>query len=132
MSEEPAAVVRAAVEAWNRNDWQELTRLQDPEITLDAPADWPESGTFEGRDSTSVQFDRLKDPWDEERIEIDDLQSAGDKVLVDVRWVTVGKASGITNEMPMGILYTVSDGKMTRVRFTRDTDEARSWFEEGE
>jgi ketosteroid isomerase-like protein len=130
MSEDPVDVVRGAIGAWNRNDWEELTRLQDPDVTLEAPADWPESGTFQGRDDTNVQFDRLKDPWDEERIEVDDLQSRGEQVLVTVRWVTVGKASGITNEMPMCVLYTVNDGKMTRVRFTRNADEARVWFEE--
>ena len=125
MSAENVEVVRRAAEAWNRDDLDAVMALYAEDVVAVAPAEWPEAGTFSGRDAVREQFARLKDSWEEERIEQDELIDLGDRVLALDRWVGKGKGSGLELERPGGTLITLRGGKIVRIEFYSDQSEAR-------
>ena len=125
MSRENVEIVRRATEAWNRDDWEALMALYDDDVVIVAPEEWPEAGTFSGRDAVREQFARLKDSWEEERIEQDELLDLGERVLALNRWVARGKGSGIEVETPGGNLLTLRDGRIVRIEFFTNQSKAR-------
>jgi ketosteroid isomerase-like protein len=99
--------------------------LYDEAAEIVAPEEWPEAGTFSGRGAVREQFERLKDSWEEERIEQDELIDLGERVLALNRWVVRGKGSGIYMETPGGNLITVRDRRIARIEFFTDQAQAR-------
>jgi hypothetical protein len=51
-----------------------------------------------GRDAWIRQSTRLKESWEIERGELDQLHEAGSHVIAETRWITKGKDSGIEFE----------------------------------
>ena len=125
MSQENVEIVLRATEAWNRDDWEALMACYDEDAVIVAPKEWPEAGTFSGRRAVRDQFARLKDSWEEERIEQDELLDLGDRVLALNRWVVKGKGSGVDVQVPGGNLITLRGGRITRIEFFMDQGEAR-------
>ena len=123
--QENVEIVRRATEAWNRDDWDALRALYDDDVVIVAPEEWPEAGTFSGWAVVREQFERLKESWEEERIEQDELLDLGDRVLALDRWVARGKGSGLEIETHGGNLLTLRGGKIARIEFFLDRSEAR-------
>ncbi len=44
--------------------------------------------------------------------------------MVNLRWVATGRGSEIEVDMPMTGVYTIADGKIARIEFFRDPNEA--------
>lgn len=63
-------------------------------------------------------------PWESYRTEIEDVIDAGDCVLVLAR--DLARGGGMDNEVEMlgGAVWTVRDGKVTRVEFFPERDDA--------
>ena len=59
------------------------------------------------------------------QVEILDAEASGDMVLLWVRFVGHGAASGIPLDMELAHLYTMRDGRAARVVEYMDRDEAR-------
>jgi ketosteroid isomerase-like protein len=126
MSEaENEAAVRAGLAAWNANDWEALERLNASDIEIIAPEGWPESGKFEGWPAVRRQFERLKDSWSEEHVELVSLESRGDKVLVQSRWLGKGEGSGLDLDLGVWVVYTFEDGRIVRLEYFLEEAPAR-------
>jgi ketosteroid isomerase-like protein len=124
MSKENVDFVRRSFDAWNRNDWEALERFYDPAVEGKGPEGWPETGILRGWEAVRLQFARNKDSWEEEHVEIDEINDVGsDLALAQIRWVTKGRESGITFESPVSILFTVR-GKIVRLEYYFDHAEA--------
>jgi len=125
MSEENIEVVYRVRDAWNANDWEALAACFDPNVVGIGPKDWPDAAETHGWKQTQRQFERLKDSWEVEKAEVDEMRAVGDDmVLVRFRWVTSGKASGISTEVPMSFLSTIREGRIERFQFFLDHAEA--------
>jgi ketosteroid isomerase-like protein len=123
--EESAEIVRRSFEAWNRNDWEALERFYDPAVTALPPAGWPETGLLEGWEAVRAQFARNKDSWEEEHVEIEEIDELRPDLLVArVRWKTRGKDSGLTFESPVHILFGLRAGRITRLEYYFDRGDA--------
>jgi ketosteroid isomerase-like protein len=130
--EDNEAVVRAALADWNQSD--EVTTegmdarwVAEPSIT--APEGWPESGEFQGREAVIGQLRRLKESWSDESVELVSIESARDRVLVNVRWLGHGESSGLELDMPFWNVYKLVDGKISHIGFHIDEESARAEFE---
>jgi len=123
MSEENVAIAVAAFEAWNRGHWDAFGALHHRDIVLVTPEGWPEP-RMEGWEAMRRQFLRLKDAWSDERIEIDAVEDAGANVLVDWRWITSGKFSGIPSDTAFISVSTVRGGLITQVEYFFDRERA--------
>jgi ketosteroid isomerase-like protein len=125
VASENVEMARAWFDAWNRTDWGALEELTDRNIVMVAPDDWPEGGTFFGWDEARAQWERLKEPWDEERGEGYEFLEADDKVLVLFRWVGIGNTSDMRVETAMSCLMTPRGGKMARLEFFVGSEDGR-------
>jgi ketosteroid isomerase-like protein len=95
MSQENVEIIRRGIDAWNRNDLEAHMADYHPEVIGMPPEGWPDEGeTIRGRDALRRTYQRLKDSWEEERLETDDFLPLGDRVLYLGRWIGRGKDSG--------------------------------------
>jgi ketosteroid isomerase-like protein len=117
---EEESVLRRSLEAWNENDWDALEALWNPDGEIDAPEGWPESGTQVGWDAVRTQFERIKDSWAEESVELIRVERTGDRLLGHLRWVLRGEASGAPLEVPMWMLCEFRDARFSRIRYFMD------------
>jgi ketosteroid isomerase-like protein len=126
VSDDPSDLLHRSIDAWNADDLDGLSAFWDPEGKIIGPSEWPESGVFEGWPAIRGQFERLKDAWAEEHIEIVASEAVGDKVLTEIRWVARGEASGVDLDQPMWMVTTVSDGLFRRIAYFMDAESARA------
>jgi ketosteroid isomerase-like protein len=67
-------VIRTAVDAWNRGDWDGALDRAAPNIELDNSsnrADW--RGVHRGRDEVKRLWQTFTEPWESVRIEIEEF-----------------------------------------------------------
>jgi ketosteroid isomerase-like protein len=84
---------------------------------------WPGSATYRGVEQVrQVIADRM-DTLDFDQ-QTEDLIDVDDKVVVLVRWVGRGKASGAQGEISMAMVWTVREQAITRVEFFLDRAQA--------
>jgi ketosteroid isomerase-like protein len=115
MSRENVEILRHAFRCWNEDDWEGLAACYDPDVVVIAPVGWPEASDSHGWQETRVQFERLKDSWAMERIEIDQVRElGGDRLFTRFRWIVSGRASGVPAETPASLLATIRDARIVR------------------
>ncbi len=84
---------------------------------------WPDSATYRGVEQVrQVILDRMATLDFDQQTE--DLIDVDDKVVVLVRWVGRGKASGAQGEISMAMVRTVREKAITRVEFFLDRAQA--------
>jgi ketosteroid isomerase-like protein len=121
MSEENIQAVLSQFELWNDGHPDEWSSYYDPDVVVEAPEGWPEGSVSRGIDAWKQQAERLRDTWEEARIEVDEIRSVGpERVVAQFRYVTVGKGTGLAFETPMAVAFTFSGGKITRANYFWD------------
>ena len=124
MSQENVDLVRNVVEAWNRQDQDAALKFLSPDAELDASGRVLNPDIYSGGDGF-MRFRRdIADAWDRFDVEIEDLRESGDLVVVFVRSIGRGRASGIEIDLRSAWLVTVIDHKITRLRLYQQRDEA--------
>ena len=84
----------------------------------------PDSAVHRGIEAVRRQFASWLEAYPDLRVEVLDSRSNGDKVLLWVRFVGRGAASGIPLDMELAHLYTMREGKAARAEEYMDRDEA--------
>ena len=126
MSESNVEVVRKAWEGWLREGWSGLVEYQDPEIIWDTShfPDWPES-SYHGIQGVERFLSEWLEVWGDYEAGVETILSAPDGRVFVICWQRgKGSASGLGLEMRSGQIYTVRNGKITRVDNYQDPDEA--------
>ena len=85
---------------------------------------WPEQQTYVGAAGVESFLDNWVSAWDDWELEVDALHDAGDKVVVLVRQRGRSKAAGTPVEMSFAQVWTLRDGKQTRMDMYSDREEA--------
>ena len=85
---------------------------------------WPEQQTYEGAEEVRGFLEDWVGAWDDWELEVDELLDAGDKVVALVRQHGRSKAAGMPVEMSFAQVWTVRDGKQTRMDMYSDREEA--------
>jgi hypothetical protein len=67
---------------------------------------------------------RLKNSWERDRSELDEVVDAGGHVLAGTRWIAVGRDSGIHFEISLWAIFTFSRRCVTRIEWFRDRSQA--------
>ena len=95
------------------------------EYELHLPGGYPEGQPiFRGREGQAELAAMLRDAWAEWRFEPDRFIDAGDQVVVLVRVVAKGSASGVPIDLPDAHVHTVRDGRLISTCVYRDRAEA--------
>ena len=125
MSQEKVEIVRAAFDAFERDDVDGVLALCDPEIEITQAADLLGAPRHQnGHAGVLEAFAVWPEQWDDYRIEIAGVTDLGEQVMVKQIALGRGKSTGIPVEMPFTHLFWVRAGKITEWRiFTRE-DEA--------
>ena len=97
----------------------------DERYELRLPGGYPEGEpVFRGREGFVALIAMLRDAWAEWRFEPERFLDVGDRVVVYVRVVAKGRASGVPIELPDTHVVTVRNGRITSSRVYRDRGEA--------
>src|SRR6516162_9028719 len=118
-------IVRAAFDAFERDDMNGVLSLCDPEIEITQAADLLGAPQHtRGHAGVLEAFAVWPEQWDDYRIEVISMTDLGDRVMVKQMSRGRGKGTGIPVEMMFTFLYSVRAEKITEWRiFTRE-DEA--------
>jgi ketosteroid isomerase-like protein len=120
MSQENVEIVRAALEAWNARDIDALRENYAEDVVTWPPTGWPEAGPFMGRDMVIDQWERMRESWDDDEIEmLADYVDAADRVAVRMIWREREhgpEADGEAETEATGI-FTIRNGKIRVAEF---------------
>jgi ketosteroid isomerase-like protein len=115
MSQENVEIVCDAYARYNAGERTPELWFWHPDAEYHAAREDPDSAVHRGIDAIRRQFASWQEAYPDLRVEILDAQANGDQVLLWVRFVGHGAASGIPLDMELAHLYTMRDGKAGRV-----------------
>jgi ketosteroid isomerase-like protein len=116
VSQDNVEIVRQAFEAVERDGWEALLPLIDPEFELTTPPELAmEPDTYHGHDGVRRYFESFEDAMEDIRIVPEgEFVAAGDKVFFPFRLSARGKETGIAAEQHAFQVWTMRDGKGLR------------------
>jgi ketosteroid isomerase-like protein len=125
MSQENVEIVLRQFELWSRGDLDAWADCYDHGVVVKAPEGWPEGEVSRGLDAWRLQAERLRDTWDEARVEVDEIRAVGDdRVVTRIRYVTAGKDPGIAFDTSMASAFFLRDGRIIRCEYYWDFEDA--------
>ncbi len=108
--------VRRGFELLRRDGLEALLDLIDPEFETTTPPELTvEPSTYRGHDGLRRYFDSFYEVMEEVRFEPEEFIDAGERVVVPVRLVARGRGTGIEVEQRLVMVWTLRDGKVTRL-----------------
>jgi ketosteroid isomerase-like protein len=127
MSQENVELVRQAIEAWNRGDLDAMLQVIDPEVEMT-----PVIAQLVEGDAVYRGIPGARRFWEDWRIawnfqwEIGalDLRDVGDSVIMIARASLTSQTSGMELDAPMGVVFTLRNGRVLRVTSHLDPAEA--------
>jgi ketosteroid isomerase-like protein len=127
MSQENVEVVRRVTDLMDAEGFEaalpSFLKAAHPDVEWREDPAWPGSATYRGIEQIrQVILDRMATLDFDQQTE--DLIGVDDKVVVLVRWVGRGKASGAEGEISMAMVWTVREQAITRVEFFLDRAQA--------
>jgi ketosteroid isomerase-like protein len=121
MSQENAARMRQALDAFNRRDRSAWLALCDPEFETIPTPDWPEVDRIRGPEAAWDFYVATDEPWEDSPYEYAELIDAGnDRVVAHQRRQMRGKASGASVEYDYWLVVTYRNGKALRAEWFED------------
>jgi ketosteroid isomerase-like protein len=104
-----------------------------PEIEWVNPDDAIEPGTRRGLDGMRLVLENLYDgAGAASTAEVEEIEGRGDRVLIVARPHVRGETSGAELAgPPVGLIFTIPDGRVLRIEWHYDVDEARARFGQG-
>jgi ketosteroid isomerase-like protein len=129
MSRENVEIVRRIYDAASRRDSAGALALYDAEVVWDishAPARELLAGShvYEGHEGLARFFREWHEAWEDVSADYERLIDAGDDVVSIETTRGRGRKSGVDVELPHASVWTVRDGKVTRVVWFGTVDEA--------
>jgi ketosteroid isomerase-like protein len=124
MSQESIEIVRQALDAYARRDIAALREINDADLELDWTAShgW-QARVYRGIEDALVFMEEYFEAFDEIVFETDDLIDAGESVVVPNTARQRGR-DGVEVTARSALVFTVRDGKITRIRLYQDTWQA--------
>jgi ketosteroid isomerase-like protein len=99
--------------------------LYDEQLEIRMPADYPEGEqVFVGRRGMGEVIALLRDSWTAWRFEAERVVDAGHCLIVFIRVVAEGGASGLPVVQETAHVWTVRDGRLSSIQIYRDRAQA--------
>src|SRR3954447_9413874 len=128
MSQENVEVVRREYAAFAARDWAALAEVWHPEVQYETLETDPDSGTFRGLERITKLFEALASPFDEFRVETDEIVDFGANQLLVVERAAgrglQGSDAAAWIEHVWFRVITFKDGRIWRVKEFATRDEA--------
>jgi ketosteroid isomerase-like protein len=117
MSRENVEIVKRAMAAYEEGDLDAQLAILDPDVELVEWPEGPDQRTYRGHAGAVRAAESWGEAWEWLRNDVDELVEAGDKVLVRGRTFGKGKGSAVEVAIDAFNVYTLRDGKVTRIEF---------------
>jgi ketosteroid isomerase-like protein len=115
-----------AYEAWNRDDCDAWLEMLDPDIRIETSGVFPDlSPQYRGHEGARKFWGQLHDPWEEFRIDVEQVEERGDCATGAIRFRAVGSDSGVRVDMRFCNAIRVRNGRATELLNRRTVEEAR-------
>jgi len=124
MSRENVEVVRRIYEAMIHDDLDQIFSALDPEIEWREPPESPGAGVYQGHEGVRRSYTSWVGAWADYRLEVEELIDAGDHVLARCRQWARAKASGVEVAQPLFGAWSLSHGKVVRMRMFQNEADA--------
>jgi ketosteroid isomerase-like protein len=122
---DPAEIVHEVGRRWNEGDLEGMFDLYSDDVVLVTGEHWPEANvTTRGKDAFRESTRDWLSIWEQVRLETDHVEAFGDRVVACGQWRSTGRMSGVEGTMPLYMVLTVRDGKITRLEYYPDHDSA--------
>jgi uncharacterized protein (TIGR02246 family) len=119
-----ADVIRELARRWNAGDIDAVLDLYTEDAVMVSGPDWPEQATWRGREGIRSNIDEWRAVWESAELEIQRIETFGDRVVAEGAWNARGRSSGVTGAMPVTTLCTVRHGKIASVEWFSSYDSA--------
>jgi ketosteroid isomerase-like protein len=124
MSNENVEIVRRALDAFNREDFDTALRDAAPDMTLDwSHSRGPNAGIYVGRDAIRRFWTDMIEPFEQTRFVPEEFIPRGEHVVVAITARTRGRG-GIEVEAKTATVVTFHDGRVVRWTMYQDKAEA--------
>ena len=125
MSDENVEIIRSGFETMQREGWQTLFSLIDPEFELTTPPDLAmEPDTYRGEPGLRRYFESFEDAMEDIQIVPEgEFLGAGEKVFVPFRLSARGRETGIETQHAFQV-WTMRAGKGLRVEIYASREQA--------
>lgn len=125
MSQENVEIVRGGYEQFTTTG-QFAADIATPDFAWDMSNfhGWPEQEVYEGVEGAETFLSDWTAVWDDWELEVEAMHDAGDKVVVLVRQRGRSKAAGMAVDMSFAQVWTLREGKESRMEMYSDPNEA--------
>jgi ketosteroid isomerase-like protein len=124
MSEENVEVVRRAIDAYNRRDFDAIRAISEPEVELDWSASRGlEAGLYKGLEEVIGFYRNFLDTFEEVHIEPERFVESGDLVVVPNSAQIRGR-DGIETVARSALVFEIRGGCVARICLYQETAEA--------
>ena len=97
----------------------------DERVEVRMPSDYPEGEqVLRGREGMAGLLTMLRESWTVFRFEPEQFIDAGDRVVVFIRVVAEGGASGVATERETAHIWVVRGGRLASIQIYRDRSQA--------
>jgi ketosteroid isomerase-like protein len=125
MSQENVELVRRLNDVFNERSFVENAELLDPDMVWDmSRMGLPDAASATGWFGLLEFFDTWTESFASEHIDAEEIVDGGDRVLVMVRHSGRGRTSGIDIDQRFAMVWTLRDGRATRMDMYLTRDEA--------
>ena len=114
----------SAFDAWNRGDYEAWIEAFDSQCEFLPLRAQLEGQSYRGHDGLRQFMRDLTDEWENVRFGLSEIRDAGDQLVGLVRFKGRGRISQAELDLPIGVVATVREAKILRVRMYSDPAEA--------
>ena len=118
MTEDPAAVVRRLIVAFNAFDLDAVLAVCAPDVVVEENPAFPDASTYRGHDGVRQMLARWAESFVNRHTDVHDLTVQADRVTLLGTYEGVGRLTGAPVKMPPErAVYVVRDGRIVSAQF---------------
>src|SRR5687767_3415267 len=94
--------------------------------------EWPDAPgaqSYRGPDGLRRAIENWFESWEWMRVEVEDMQEAGDRVMATFHQTAQGRGSAVEVELRSFNVWRFSDGKLTEIHLFTDREPAQEAFQ---
>jgi ketosteroid isomerase-like protein len=124
MSQQSVELVKRLYDAWQRDGFDVVPALMDPDIEYVNPPYAVEPGTRQGYEGFAIAAQNIRNVYPTRRFEPLEFWDAQNRVAVRARVVARGIGSSVEIDVERGYVFEVRDGKVVRFAWFNEPLEA--------
>jgi ketosteroid isomerase-like protein len=113
-------IVSESYEAFNRGDFDAAAEHLHPEVEWNRVVEV--ESPIEGKEAARANMDPVA--WSEQRVEINDMETIGDSLVVDTVFHATGSSSGIALDSETFHVWKIKEGKGAKFQAFLERDDA--------